>query len=213
MSKRPILALAVVATLPTLAASADISVIYVVDLSLQLPELACLLAIPDGSGPGFAGATVFGGDTVDASFTFRLVDQYGDPVPHYPFEDLWLQGSGNLRDCDGRPCLVADENTDLDGRTSFSVPVRGGGWSTEPMGLFVSGSPAQDPDGTFLDPLPILVNSPDINGDGAVNLADIVPFTIDLGAGTGFRSDLVWDGVINLSDVVTFVQHLGASCE
>jgi len=205
--------LALGATLPALAANADIPAIYVVDLSLQLSEPACLFVVPDGSGPGFAGATVFGGDTVDASFTFRLVDQYGDPIPHYPYEDLWLAGSSLLVDCFGRPCIVADADTDLEGRTSFSLPVRGGGWSTEPMGLFVAGSAAQDPEGAFLEPLPILVHGPDLDGDRAINLADIVLFTIDLAEGTGFRSDLRWDGVINLSDIAIFAQHLGASCE
>ncbi|MDX2472329.1 MAG: hypothetical protein QNL91_01345 [Candidatus Krumholzibacteria bacterium] len=59
----------------------------------------------------------------------------------------------------------------------------------------------------------ISYNSPDINGDGVVNLTDVPLFAGDFHGGAyDFRSDFHYDGIVNLSDVVHMAQGLGSSC-
>jgi hypothetical protein len=53
------------------------------------------------------------------------------------------------------------------------------------------------------------VNSPDINGDGIVNLADVGAFAADYVTGYAFRSDFNGDGVLNLIDVAVMAAHFG----
>jgi hypothetical protein len=56
-------------------------------------------------------------------------------------------------------------------------------------------------------------NSPDINGDGIVNLSDVPLFASDyLGGLDPFRADYQYDGVVNLSDVVKVSQAFGSQC-
>lgn len=59
-------------------------------------------------------------------------------------------------------------------------------------------------------PLSISMNSPDINGDGIINLADLQIFVANLGTPT-FSCDFNGDGQVNLADVVLFVPHYGHS--
>jgi len=59
--------------------------------------------------------------------------------------------------------------------------------------------------------LPIYVNSPDLNGDLAVNLSDIPIFASDFFGSYNYRSDLHYDGIINLSDLSRMAQSMGRS--
>ena len=55
-------------------------------------------------------------------------------------------------------------------------------------------------------------NSPDINGDLAVNLSDVVLFSQDRYGDYNYRSDFNFDGVVNLSDQIILVGALGVGC-
>lgn len=55
--------------------------------------------------------------------------------------------------------------------------------------------------------------SPDMNGDGTVNLSDNVAFTICLNSGTYCQeADFSYNGSLNLSDIVIMTAALGTTC-
>ncbi len=58
----------------------------------------------------------------------------------------------------------------------------------------------------------ILVNSPDIDGDGEVDLLDVVQFTTDFYGAYAARSDFIWDGELDLLDVVELASSQGDHC-
>ena len=157
----------------------------------------------------------------DATIRVQLVGEFWEPIVNFPPEDLWLAFAvepGTATACFNHPSypggiFTADAATDSDGWTTFSLPQRGGGWSTGPVTVYLMGAAAFDPNFEHHPPLPLRVNSPDLTGDGAVNLADLSQFTQDLLGNYHFRSDLFWDEVINLSDVGLIVQGNGVACE
>jgi Dockerin type I domain len=55
-------------------------------------------------------------------------------------------------------------------------------------------------------------NSPDINGDLAVDLLDITTFIADLNGSYNYRSDFNFDGAIDLLDLSFLQGAMGASC-
>lgn len=169
---------------------------------------ASIFTVPNGTGEAFDNAFLPGGGVVDATITVTLIDTNTDPIFLYPFEDLWLETSlGGLVSCSGG--TVADQSTDENGQTTFSVAKLGGGF-TDPASemtlVMVAGAPIA---GGGVD---VQFNSPDISGDLVVNLTDIVTFTGFLGGGYSFSGDFNNDGVINLSDIVRFTGGIGAAC-
>ena len=62
--------------------------------------------------------------------------------------------------------------------------------------------------GTFLGSTAI-ITSPDLNGDGSVNLGDVVILAAAMGGPYNPCMDFTGDGLINLSDVVVFATHYG----
>ena len=159
---------------------------------------------PDGGGHPLSAAYLMDGQEADATITLHLVDANGDPIYLYPFEDLWLEGNaGPLVLCPGGS--IADDYTDINGYTTFSNPIYGGGqgWGVV---VLVSGLALTQP------PLPISFNSPDITGDLVANITDIVPFGMDWLGTYNYRSDFFYDGVIDISDIALFAQGMGASC-
>jgi len=170
------------------------------------PGVPSLLVVPDGNGNTFTEAHDEQGDVVDATITLHLRDSQGMPIPLFPREDLWLETvDGGLVSCIWG--LIADDHTDHNGMTQWIEPAIAGGYSEGPVLVFVNGSPLTSNNG-----LPLSFNSPDINGDLVVNLADVVIFAGDYFSGYQFRSDLVRDGVLNLSDIALFSLHIGAHC-
>lgn len=175
---------------------------------------ANLMVVPDGSGMAYTQAMLNTGSStppvdgtsvqVDATLTVTLIDSNGDPVFLYPFEDLWVETSGGgLAFCAGG--TAADQSTDEFGVTTFSDPIAGGGSSFgELVVVMVAGSPlTQTPDLTF--------NSPDINGDLVVDLADIV-FFVPMLFTQNPQGDYNASDLVNLSDAVFFSQAIGKSC-
>jgi hypothetical protein len=175
-------------------------------------EGALVFSIPDQTGEPFTNAFLPGGVTGDATISVQLVDTNGDPIFQYPFEDLWLETSlGGLVFCPGGN--TADASTDENGETTFSNPIAGGSYtdpSVERTEVIVAGAPIS---GGGVD---VQFASPDISGDLAVNLTDIVNFTALLGGVFNehplHAGDFNNDGVINLSDIVRFTSGIGAGC-
>jgi hypothetical protein len=179
-----------------------------------------IMITPGDGGDPLTDAEFYDGAPVDATIRVQLWASGGpleDPLPtqsiaDFPFEDLWLEAPG-VQMCPGG--ATADANTDADGWFTFSSRLNGGGWTDSNLGtpglqVMVSGMALYDQ----IEPIRphILVNSPDLNGDGMVNMADIPPFADDFHGSYAFRSDFQWDGVINLSDVTRFAASLGESC-
>lgn len=150
---------------------------------------------------------------VNATITLTLIDAGSNPVSGYPPEDIWLD---ILNPSPGTwiPCpagTIADGPTNELGQTTFSNSLRAGG----------PGSGARIMIGTWPTPeFPIEFpggdlfhfNSPDINGDLAVNLTDIAIFAGDFFGVYNYRSDYFWDGILNLSDIALIAQGYGAHC-
>ena len=61
--------------------------------------------------------------------------------------------------------------------------------------------------------LGVLYNSPDIDGNGVVNLTDAQLITVDyFVGGYDFRSDLLYDSIVNNDDISIMAAAIGASC-
>lgn len=190
-----------------------IPVIYV-EHTVATEGPVSLFNVPDGSGLAFTEAYGPGGAVVDATITMTLFDDYpgwGQPVAQFPFEDMWLEsGDGLLVPCNGGTC--ADVNTDQNGVTSWSAPLEAGGRADPDEGgdiyIVINGA-VPEGDGHVMD---MRMNSPDINGDGEVNLSDIPPFAEDFYGAYAYRSDFVWDGLVNLSDLAELAKAMASSC-
>ncbi len=172
---------------------------------------AVLYNLPNGQGSPLTAASSLGG-VVDATITLTLRDHMCRTVVNFSASDMWLEkavaaGTGNFVACLGG--TIADANTDANGVTTWTAPLRAGGWSTSTTFVVVNGSPAG-----FGVGLPLRHNSADINGDGTVNLADIPLFAADYASGLHpFRSDLRYDGLVNLSDIGRMALGIGAACQ
>lgn len=179
-----------------------------VDLTLSSATTAAtgpvsVVVTPNGAGHTLGQAYLFGGITEDATITLVLLDTQGDPIAGYPRDDLWLETSmGGLFGCN--PGTIADADTDANGETTFSGTIYAGGYTDRGAGeltqVIVSGQALVAPG------LDIQFNSPDMDGDGIFNLADVPIAAETYFSGYHYRLDFYWDGVINLSDVVIFAQ-------
>jgi hypothetical protein len=185
-------------------------------------ETVHVLTVPGGGGPPLTSAEYFGGTPTDATIRIQLWAQ-GDnpedpqppaPVANFPAEDIWLAAPGLV------PCPFwpnPDADTDDEGWFTFALPLTFGGWMDPEGGpsdllVFVNGSALSEENGPPISP-GILINSPDIDGSGYVNLADVGYFAYDFFEVYHFRSDFIWDGVLNLADVGKLAAALGQSCD
>ena len=175
------------------------------EISNRATEDVSILICPARDGNHFTQAYRFGGVPMDATIEIILRDAMGNPYPGIQFMDIWLEGQG-LNFCqDGN---TADFNTDPNGYTEFANPLRGGGCSEYPSLVgYVMGMPFLQPPQPY-----IKVNSPDMNGDLIINLADVAMFSSAFFSGYSYCADYFWDGILNLSDVAILSQHVGHSC-
>jgi hypothetical protein len=184
-------------------------------------EIVHITVTPEGNGMPLNAARQLDGSLIDATIRVQLWVQ-GDsledpqppaPVPNFPAEDIWLEGDG-LNICWAG--AIADANTDAEGWFTFSRALTMGGSNasggTSPtLRVMVSGSALFDENSAPIAPA-VLVNSPDIDGDAAADLRDVVLFTTDFYGAYAVRSDFVWDGVLDLLDVVALAASMGEQC-
>ena len=168
-----------------------------------------LYNLPNGLGSTFAQARTTGG-VVNATITLTVLDGGGVPVANFPASSMWLQkevvaGTGNFVACTSG--TIADANTDASGVTTWTLPLRAGGWSISKTLVYIDGAPLTSNAGLVLQH-----NSADLNGDGTANLSDIPLFASDFYGPYAFRSDLQFDGVVNLSDIPRLAAGVGAVC-
>ncbi len=189
------------------SSSADVTGIPNMELSTATSTAATQVSIwslPDGGGDDLQHARVFGGGWTDATITLTLVDSGSYPVFLYPLEDLWLEAAeGNFTTCTGGS--IADTHTDVNGQTTFSLPMHAGG-SGSGLIVRVAG------DTLTQAPLPFLLNSPDMNADLTVNLSDVIIFVEAYFGSYDVAADFLWDGYLNLSDVILLATGLSTSC-
>lgn len=171
--------------------------------------LVSVYTLPNGGGHGLNDCYISGGVKVDATVTLTLNDGNGDPIFNYPFEDMWMETSPTVPGlvlCPGGS--VADLNTDINGQTTFSGAVFGGGASaTGDVTIIVVNGEV-----VVSGSLNIQFNSPDINGDLTVNLTDVVLFAGAFYGAYSYSADFYFDGTLNLSDIVLLAQGNGTSC-
>jgi hypothetical protein len=193
---------------------ADVGGPYVGQVAYSPTAEVSVFVVPDGSGVALTEAVAFPQSTADATIRVQMVDSSGDPIAWFPAEYMWLvfdDETGTMGPCDDHQ-FHPDGDADADGWLTWSLPLRGGGWSEGPVWISYFGEPAWGYGGS-VDPVAMRANSPDISGDGEVNLTDVVLFTANLNASQyHYRSDFNWDGVVNLADVVRVVQALGVGC-
>jgi hypothetical protein len=193
------------------------------------PVLAC--------GPGFAVSTAGGGvyicpagdgsslEGVGAEVMLTMVDPDGHGVEGqagcaYLSDDaagLVPPNPPSLAPCVWDGFFAADGPTDADGVLFFRGTMPGGGHSAGPLWATIPGCDGLPVICYVDDPLPITVNSPDINGDGTVDLSDIGAFAIDFNVSSPgpdelLRCDFTHDGRLNLSDVAILAAHRGHGC-
>ena len=179
-------------------------------------EEASIFILPDGSGPPLTQAMLFGGEVIDASIVVGVVNPIGQPVSYYPLEDVRLEPEVGT----ASSCLVqalggfwADHDTDLNGEAFFSTSLAGGGWTVDPLWVYVNGTRAEHPNGWEHPPVRLRFNSADINADGVVDLIDVSIFATDFFGEYHYRSDFRWDGVLNLMDCEMLAIGFGKICD
>ena len=182
----------------------DLSYSFVV-WSASLGGPATLLVVPDGTGAPFSGARRPGGAVVDATIELTIGGPCG-VIAHFPREDIWLEALGSgLAPCAGG--TSADADTDPNGVTHWSQPLRAGGHSQGPCRILINGAPVPG-----MPTLDLHFNSPDLNGDRVVSLADVPLFAAAFGGAYAVAADLHADGVIDLADIPVLARSLGAAC-
>ena len=198
---------------PVITQAADIPLMPYVEAVFPTSEPLSLFCLPDGTGNPPIEAFNALGQTVDGTLTITLYSEippWGDPVPNYPREDIWLMDDfGQLAVCPGGS--IPDANTDAQGRTSWTLPMELGGHA-EPggdnrLGISISGWDLYSPG---LDDFRL--NSSDLDGNRVVNLSDVVLFTRGFYGPYDYSCDFRWDGTVNLSDLALLASSLGAAC-
>jgi len=192
-----------------------------IDVDYGFMEPVSIFSAPDGSGYPLTRAFTFGGTEIDASITVTLTTTGGLPMSGVPAEDILLVLGGNFYHLcgeDGAVCGIGV--TDGDGVMILDGPIVGGGYSDP------DGTPAHIEVSTYFlgrilsavsQSIPLYMNSPDINGDGTVNLLDVTLLAGDrdkfdrLGK-YNYRSDFNWDGVIDDIDSDMLSESWSASC-
>lgn len=218
---KTILLLAAVCTFISIGSIAWADQPYPFVESISMPgidqEGISLLILPDGSGPALTQARAVGsGVLTDATIIVRLITLGGNPIPNFPHEDVWLETDNDQQYfCPGGSC--ADGPSTVYGEMTFSGALTGGGHHLGETHVFVNGSPAFDPSYYpsywVHPPVPLSFNSPDINGDGIIDLVDVGYFATDYFNTYDYRSDFVCDGVVNLGDLGVMASGLGLFCQ
>ncbi|MBU8871291.1 MAG: hypothetical protein KOO60_10555 [Gemmatimonadales bacterium] len=165
-----------------------------------------VLVCPGGDGRSLNQAMLFGGEIMDATIEIHVRDLNGYPIHGFPMEDIWMEMPG-VNFCLGGGRV--DFHTDSNGYTEFSLPKAGGGWSED---FDLVGLINDSPFAVQSTLSSLRMNSPDMNGDGVVNLLDVGLYASVYWEGYSYAADFHWDGLLNLTDVSILAQHFGHSC-
>jgi hypothetical protein len=208
--KRSIRLLSALLLLPVLAAASTVPDLNHSTVAVYYHGPMSICVVPGGGGDLLSEARTLDGTPVDATIHVWIVDGGADPIYGFPWEDIWLESTaGSLAPC--YPLgVMADAATDLQGYTAFSGALSAGGHSApgEKLQVYIAGTPVACCD------LDIRFNSPDVDGNGVVDLTDLVLFSqAYTGGAYDYAGDLFADGVLNLSDVQVFATHYAASCD
>lgn len=199
--------------------TATMKLVPPIEITMNYPAgvAASVMTRPDGLGDPLANAWTWDGiagndaTRVDASFAAAVRNSLNSNLLSLDLSSVLLATNlGGLVPCPGG----SDADGTVLGEYVFSDPVLGGG-STNPglaEGTFVQVLDAPSVTFSGLSSLPIQFNSPDMNGDGTVNLADVVDFSEDLATSYDYASDFVWDGRIDLRDVAELAVSIGVGC-
>lgn len=194
MNKR-LLSLAVVGSMLLMAGVASAGIPDEVE-STASSAGGVVMITPSGAGGSLAAA--------GATVTVTVLDAGMLPVQNYPFQDIWLDDTGDLAIALCQGGSTADANTNASGVTTIGGVISGGGF-TQNTQVWIAGTPLA---GT---PLTVALNSPDISGDLVVDIVDFGTFGGDFGT-TQFRSDFVFNGSVDISDFATFGVSFGQTC-
>jgi hypothetical protein len=203
---------------PTMFAN-TVSELHVEVISANGTVPVSIFSVPNGSGEPLNAAQASNcpdpASTVDATITVRLTNESGDPVSGFPADKITVAAQfGGWNQCPDN-VLYADGPTNASGETTISGALHAGGASGAGELMLVQ---VDDPDlasTTYpggLAGLQYWVNSPDFDGNLAVDLADVVPFAQDYFGTYEYRSDFYWDCSILLGDVGRMSQGLGSAC-
>ena len=169
-----------------------------------------LLVCPGSDGPTLSdiGATI--------SVTILWCTQ-AEPLADLPPQDFWIMGSTypDPRLCGNGPgSASADAPTNVNGQTTISGSIAAGGYFGDGVYVFAGGAIIQLGD-TCDNPLPLVLVSPDINGDLVVESADFALFAAEFSSGGGAgdpRMDFNGDGLVESVDFALFAQHFSHEC-
>lgn len=183
------------------------------EVTVATPGPLSLFCTPAGGGQPLTEAFGPAGQIADGTISMILYEDippFGSPVPFYPREDMWLfDTGGGLAFCPGG--TIPDADTDADGWTSWTRPLRAGGQVDTAAGselaVMVNGWILGE--GMLAD---YRTNSSDFNGDGAVNLTDVAIFSTAYFGPYSYDYDLRRDGVVNLSDLALLAATYGDQC-
>lgn len=169
----------------------------------------CVMVCPAGDGDQMS--------TQGATITITVVDGTSAPLENIPATDFYVIDCDPLLDmvlCGGASSSNATAATDEFGQTTMEGDIAAGGCA-DGIAVVVQGYVILDGPGcTDATCLPILIRSPDMNGDLAINLADFSAFGLAYPPNPYNKcADFDCSGAVNLADFSTFGLHYQHSCQ
>lgn len=169
----------------------------------------CVMVCPAGDGDQMS--------TQGATITITVLDGSSAPIAGIPATDFYVIDCDPILDmtlCGGSSSSNATAATDEFGVTTMEGDIAAGGCA-DGLSVVVQGFVITDePACTTPTCLPILIRSPDMNGDLVVNLADFSAFGLAYPPNTYAKcADFNCDLAVNLQDFSTFGLHYQHSCQ